>query len=231
MLKKNQAARLHPSNPHAALRAPVRKPRPAQRAEPLRLTDEQRKNPLIRSALPRLQGISSTYRGKYLRGLDTIHGGRRTRLEVFQALELVAESMLVRLDWATGVVGYFDMDDGRFVLNTQCNVAEDAGITPQRMSRFIGKLAAAGYAYQRSERIRLDEITPGRGLEHWWWLPGRSPGTCLGWAQARSHCAQWLQCQTYRYLCRGVGKESEASDQGLAGRDARGALADTNPEQ
>ncbi|MBB6158492.1 hypothetical protein HDC30_005750 [Pseudomonas sp. JAI115] len=157
MLKKPRVVRLHPSNPHAALDAPARKPRPAQRSGPLKLTEEQRKNPLIRNALPRLQSISTTYRGRYLRRLDTVHGGRRTRLEVFQALELVAEPMLVRLDWATGVLGYFDMDDGRFVLNTQCNVAEDAGITPQRMSRFIGTLAAAGYAYQRSERIRLDE--------------------------------------------------------------------------
>ena len=157
MLKKPRAVRLHPSNPHAALRAPVRKQKPAQRSEPLKLTEDQRKNPLIRDALPRLQSMSTTYRGQYLRRLDTVHGGRRTRIEVFQTLELVAEPMLARLDWATGVVGYFDMDDCRFVLNTQCNVAEDAGITPQRMSRFIATLAAAGYTYQRSERIRLDE--------------------------------------------------------------------------
>ncbi len=157
MLKKPRAVRLHPSNPHAALRAPVRKTKPAQRSEPLRLTDAQRKNPLIRDALSRLQGISTTYRGKYLRRLDTVHGGRRTRIEVFQTFELVAEPMLARLDLATGVEGYFDVDDGCFVLNTQCNIAEDAGITPQRMSRFIGILVAAGYTYQRSERIRLDE--------------------------------------------------------------------------
>jgi hypothetical protein len=65
--------------------------------------------------------------------------------------------MLVRLDWATGVLGYFDMEDGRFVLNTQCNMAEDAGLSPQRMSRTVQALVAVGYAYTRIERIRLDE--------------------------------------------------------------------------
>lgn len=143
-----------PADPHSALRRPART-LPLQRSAPRHLTEQQLKNPLIRAAHQRLSSIVS-HRGKYLRRLDTVHGDRRTRLEKFVALEKLAEQLLIRLDLATGVLGYID-DRGRFILNTQCNLASDAGISAQVLSRLLATLDEAGYVYRRIERVRLDE--------------------------------------------------------------------------
>ena len=98
------------------------------------------------------------YRGKYLRELDRVHGDRRTRVEVFRAIERVAEQLLLRLDLANSVLGYIDPENGRYVLNTQCNIARDAGtISAPALCRMFGALESAGYVYRRIERIRLDE--------------------------------------------------------------------------
>lgn len=129
---------------------------PARRAEPLRLTPDQLKNPLIRTAKERLGNIER-YRGQYLRRLDRVNGDRRTRVEVFRAFERVHEQVLVRLDLATGVLGYFDLEEGQFVLNTQRGIAEDAGISASILCRMFKVLDAADYVYRRIERIRLDE--------------------------------------------------------------------------
>ena len=144
----------NPADPHSALRRPART-LPLQRSAPRHLTEQQLKNPLIRAAHQRLSSIVS-HRGKYLRRLDTVHGDRRTRLEKFVALEKVAEQLLIRLDLATGVLGYID-DRGRFILNTQCNLASDAGISAPVLSRLLATLDEAGYVYRRIERVRLDE--------------------------------------------------------------------------
>lgn len=117
---------------------------------------------MIRAAHARLGNIVSL-RGKYLRRLDTVHGDRRTRLEKFRAIERVEEQLLVRLDLATGVLGYIDGDNGRFVLNTQCNIAADAGISAPALSRLLATLDAANYVYRRIERVRLEE-TDENGL-------------------------------------------------------------------
>jgi hypothetical protein len=99
-----------------------------------------------------------SYRGQYLRRLDTVHGDRRTRIEKFQVIERVAEQMLVRLDLATGVLGFLDLESGRYVLNTQRKIAEDSkGVTPPVLCRLFKTLDEAGYVYRRIERIRLDE--------------------------------------------------------------------------
>ncbi|HFX0630714.1 hypothetical protein [Pseudomonas aeruginosa] len=135
---------------------------PLQRAAPRKLTEQQLKNPLIRAAHERLGNIVSL-RGKYLRRLDTVHGDRRTRLEKFQAIERVEEQLLVRLDLATGVLGYIDAENGRFVLNTQCNIAADAGISAPVLSRLLATLDDASYVYRRIERVRLEE-TDENGL-------------------------------------------------------------------
>ncbi|PTU77366.1 hypothetical protein DBO86_20170 [Pseudomonas indoloxydans] len=135
---------------------------PLQRAAPRKLTEQQLKNPLIRAAHERLGNIVSL-RGKYLRRLDTVHGDRRTRLEKFQAIEQVEEQLLVRLDLATGVLGYIDAENGRFVLNTQCNIAADAGISAPVLSRLLATLDDASYVYRRIERVRLEE-TDENGL-------------------------------------------------------------------
>ena len=159
MVKNSQktlrAVRLAPSDPHSALRRPARV-MPARRAEPLRLTPEQLKNPLIRTAKERLGNIER-YRGQYLRRLDSLNGDRRTRVEVFRAIERVTEQSLVRLDLATGVLGYFDTKDGQFVLNTQRGIAEDASISAPILCRLFKTLDAADYVYRRIERVRLDE--------------------------------------------------------------------------
>lgn len=161
MATKLKAVQSNPADPHSALRRPARK-LPLQRAAPRNLTEQQLKNPLIRAAHARLGSIV-TLRGKYLRRLDTVHGDRRTRLEKFQAIERVAEQLLVRLDLATGVLGYIDTENGRFVLNTQCNIAADAGISAPVLSRLLATLDDAGYVYRRIERVRLEE-TDENGL-------------------------------------------------------------------
>lgn len=157
-----RAVRLDQADPHSALRRTARK-LPAQRAAPRYLTEQQLRNPLIRPAHARLSSIV-TLRGKYLRRIDTVHGDRRTRAEVFQAIERVAEQLLVRLDLATGVLGYIDAENGRFVLNTQCNIAADAGISAPVLSRLLATLDAAGYVYRRIERVRLDADESGLHL-------------------------------------------------------------------
>lgn len=144
----------NPADPHSALRRPART-LPMQRSAPRNLTEQQLRNPLIRAAHQRLSSIVS-HRGKYLRRLDTVHGDRRTRLEKFVALEKISEQLLVRLDLATGVLGYID-DHGRFILNTQCNLAADAGVSAPVLSRLLSTLDEAGYVYRRIERVRLEE--------------------------------------------------------------------------
>ena len=161
MATKLRAVRLDPADPHSALRRAARQ-LPLQRAAPRYLTEQQLKNPLIRAAHTRLGSIASL-RGKYLRRLDTVHGDRRSRVEKFQALARVEEQLLVRLDLATGVLGYIDAENGRFVLNTQCNIAADAGISAPVLSRLLATLDDAGYVYRRIERVRLEE-TDENGL-------------------------------------------------------------------
>jgi hypothetical protein len=112
----------------------------------------------MRGAYERLGQLVS-HRGKHLRRLDSVNGDRRTRVEVFSALERVREQLLVRLDLPTGVLGYFDMDTkgGQFVLNTQRGIAEDAGVSAPVLCRLLKTLDIAGYVYRRFERIRLEE--------------------------------------------------------------------------
>ena len=154
-----KAVRLLPSDPHFALRRPAR-PMPAQYAAPRHLSDQQLKNPLIRSAYERLSNMVG-YRGQYLRRLDTVHGDRRTRVEKFQVIERVAEQLLVRLDLATGILGYID-EAGRYVLNNQRKIAEDSeGVSAPVLCRLFKTLDDAGYVYRRIERIRLDEKDEG----------------------------------------------------------------------
>lgn len=155
MVKKLRAVKRSPSDPHSALYRPARK-MPARRAAPRHLTEQQLKNPLIRAAKERLGSISA-YRGKYLRRLDTVNGDRRTRLEKFVATERVTEQVLVRLDLATGVLGYLDVANGQYVLNTQRGIAEDSGISEAVLSRLFSTWDSAGYIYRRKECMRLDE--------------------------------------------------------------------------
>lgn len=139
--------------PHAGLRAPIR---PLRHAAPRKLSGDQLKKPLIRKSFWRLSRIAEL-RGRYLRALDTIHGGRRTRSEKFAALARIAEQLLVRLDLATGVLGWLDVEQGQFFLNTQCSIAEDSGISAPSLNRLMHSLEQADYVYRRIEKVRLDE--------------------------------------------------------------------------
>ena len=154
-MSRLKAVRLSPSDPHSALRRPARV-LPDQYAAPRHLNEQQLKNPLIRKAYDRLGNLVS-FRGQYLRRLDGVNGDRRTRREKFVAIERVAEQLLVRLDLATSVLGYLDPASGCYVLNTQCNIAKDAGISAPVLCRLFKTLDDAGYVYRRIERVRLDE--------------------------------------------------------------------------
>lgn len=145
--------RVDTKKPHAGLRAPIR---PLRYSAPRKLSGEQLKKPLIRKSLWRLNKISEL-RGRYLRALDSIHGGRRTRSEKFVALARVAEQLLVRLDLASGVLGWLDVEQGQFFLNTQCSIAEDSGISAPSLNRLMHSLEQADYVYRRIEKVRLDE--------------------------------------------------------------------------
>lgn len=152
---KGRPAAVHrdKKSPHAALHAPIRAPR---YSAPRRLTGQQLKNPLLRMAFSRLRQIGDL-RGKYLRDLDTIHGGRRTRSEKFDALAKASEQMLLRLDLATGVLGWLDVERGQYFLNTQCGIAEDCEMSPASLNRLMHSMDLAGYVYRRIEKVRLDE--------------------------------------------------------------------------
>ncbi|RMP38280.1 hypothetical protein ALO95_200032 [Pseudomonas syringae pv. antirrhini] len=154
-MTKLKVVRLRPSDPHSALRSTARS-MPDCHASIRRLSEQQLKNPLIRSAFDRLGNLVS-FRGRYLRRLDTVHGDRRTRVEKFVALELIAEQLLVRLDLATSVLGYLDPSNGRYVLNTQCKIADHSGISAAALCRLMKTLDDAGYLYRRIERVRLEE--------------------------------------------------------------------------
>lgn len=141
-------------DPHAALHAPIRAPR---YSAPRTLTAEQLKTPVLRMAFSRLSRIGGELRGKYLRDLDTIHGGRRTRSEKFTALAKASEQLLLRLDLATGVLGWLDVDRGQYFLNTQCGIAQDSGISAPSLNRLMHGLEQADYVYRRIEKVRLEE--------------------------------------------------------------------------
>ena len=145
--------RVDTKKPHAGLRAPIR---PLRYSAPRKLSSDQLKKPLIRKSLWRLSRICEL-RGRYLRALDSIHGGRRTRSEKFAALARVAEQLLVRLDLASGVLGWLDVEQAQFFLNTQCGIAEDSGISAPSLNRLMHGLEQAGYVYRRIEKVRLEE--------------------------------------------------------------------------
>nr|WP_290447175.1 hypothetical protein [Pseudomonas sp. 21LCFQ010] len=151
--RKGQPTAVDKKLPHSGLQAPIR---PDRYREKRSLTAEQRKNPLLRNAHDRLSQIPQL-RGKYLRRLDTIHGSRRTRSEKFEALAKSSEQILLRLDLATGVLGWLDVERGQYFLNTQCGIAEDSGLSAPAFNRLIHGLEMAGYVYRRFERVRLDE--------------------------------------------------------------------------
>lgn len=114
---------------------------------------EKQSRTFLGMAVKRIRGEAADRSGQYLRRLDNIHqGGSRSRAERWQALSAVAEPLLCRLDLATGVLGYLD-NNGQFQLSRQNKLAEDAGISPVRLSRLVHALIKAKYALRKIKRL------------------------------------------------------------------------------
>lgn len=119
---------------------------------PRQLSDKQRRT-FLGEAVKRTKDEVRSRSGQYLRRLDTIHeGGRRSRSELWRALGACIEPILARYDVAAGVVGYLD-EHGRFRLNRQNGIAEDAGIHPVALCRLLKALQKAGYALRKLKRL------------------------------------------------------------------------------
>lgn len=104
-------------------------------------------------AAKRIKAEALDRTGKYLRDLDTVHqSGKRSRAERWLALAAIAEPLLARLDIATGCLGYLN-EQGQFRLNRQNGMAEDAGISPSRLSRLLKTLEKAKYTLRKIKRL------------------------------------------------------------------------------
>ncbi|GAB3391908.1 hypothetical protein [Azotobacter armeniacus] len=146
---------LHPASPTAALRATPR-PDPGHKSHERRLSEAQLKLPFFKKALARLKSIPQT-RFKLLPRLIRANDNERiTRIEVYHNLAAAAEPILVRLDLATGVLGWLD-ETGSFRLNNQKGLAYDAGLRPATLNRLFKLLEKAGYLTRRLERIAVHE--------------------------------------------------------------------------
>lgn len=145
----------HPAAPAAGLSAAARH-NPGYSGPSRELTKAQLKLPFFRKALECLKSIVQT-RFKLLPLLMHANGNERiTRVEVYKNLAAVAEPILVRLDLATGVLGWLD-ETGNFRLNNQKGLAHDAGLRPATLNRLFKLLEKAGYLTRRLERIAVRE--------------------------------------------------------------------------
>ncbi|TBW34679.1 hypothetical protein E0E54_13750 [Azotobacter chroococcum] len=145
----------HPATPVAGLSAAARH-NPGYDGPRRKLTEAQLKLPFFRKALECLESIVQT-RFKLLPRLIHTNGNERiTRVEVYHNLAAVAEAILVRLDLATGVLGWLD-ETGNFRLNNQKGLAHDAGLRPATLNRLFKLLEKTGYLTRRLERIAVLE--------------------------------------------------------------------------
>jgi len=146
---------LHPATPVAGLSAAARH-NPGYDGPRRELTEAQLKLPFFRKALGCLESIVQT-RFTLLPLLMHANGNERiTRVEVYKNLAAVAEPILVRLDLATGVLGWLD-ETGNFRLNNQKGLAHDAGLRPATLNRLFKLLEKTGYLTRRLERIAVHE--------------------------------------------------------------------------
>ncbi|SEJ55119.1 hypothetical protein SAMN04244572_04446, partial [Azotobacter beijerinckii] len=144
-----------PAFPTAGLSAAARH-NPGYSGPSRELTEAQLKLPFFRKALECLKSIPQT-RFKLLPRLIRTNGNERiTRIEVYHNLAAAAEPILVRLDLATGVLGWLD-EAGNFRLNNQKGLAYDAGLRPATLNRLFKLLERAGYLSRRVERIAVRE--------------------------------------------------------------------------
>jgi len=119
------------------------------------LSDRQRTT-FLGEAARRVQHAAKTRDGAYIGRLDRLHAsGSRTRQPRWDALSLIIEPMLCRLDVATLVLGWLD-DDGAFRLNRQRGLSEDSGVSEVRVSRTLSALEAVGYVRRKQRRLFKD---------------------------------------------------------------------------
>lgn len=116
-----------------------------------RLTEAQLRLPFFKYALESLTSISQN-REHVLPRLHMHASGRRVRVEIHRAIEQLAESLLIRLDLATDTLGWAD-EKGQMRISNQTQLAADAGITPQQLSRLFAFLEAAGYLKRRIKAL------------------------------------------------------------------------------
>ncbi|MBS7349659.1 MAG: hypothetical protein KIG95_05790 [Comamonas sp.] len=93
----------------------------------------------------------SRNRNRVLPRLNRHPSGRLVRVEVYETLEKTANSLLCRLDLATGTLGWVD-EQGRMHLCNQRQLAADCGVSTSALSRLFELMEHAGYV-KRSIRL------------------------------------------------------------------------------
>lgn len=149
-MQRVQSKRIPPDNPLHGLRSAIEHP-PAASGKVRCLTPKQLRLPFFSRALEVLSNISHQ-REKLLPRLLAWGGERRTRIEVYQALEAISSPMLARYDLATGILGWLD-ESGAFHLSNQGALARDSRLTPSIVNRLFKRLSAVGYVRRRIELV------------------------------------------------------------------------------
>lgn len=88
------------------------------------------------------------------------NSGRKTRLEVYEALQASGQAMLARYDIATGVIGWLD-SEGNFRLNTQKGIAQDSNLSESAFNRLINILCASNYAHKTTKKVSAKDKALG----------------------------------------------------------------------
>lgn len=116
------------------------------------LTERQRAFPLLRKASERITLEVGNRAGKYLRRLDSIHAsGSRTHQQRWNALGILKDLMLARMDLATLALGWVDQK-GELHLNRQCGLVQDSDLSPSCVSRTLKALEWATYLERKIAR-------------------------------------------------------------------------------
>lgn len=88
------------------------------------------------------------------------NSGRKTRLEVYEALQASGQALLARYDIATGMIGWLD-NKGNFRLNTQKGIAQDANLSESAFNRLINMLCDCKYAQKTTKKVSAKDMSLG----------------------------------------------------------------------
>lgn len=88
------------------------------------------------------------------------NSGRKTRLEVYEALQASGQALLARYDIATGMIGWLD-NKGNFRLNTQKGIAKDANLSESAFNRLINMLCDCKYAQKTTKKVSAKDMSLG----------------------------------------------------------------------